>query len=212
MNEIKIVYVPIADLKMSEYNPRKITIVELENIKNSIMKFGIVDPIIVNCAKNRKNIIIGGCQRYKTFKKLNFKEVPVVYVNIDDLKKEKELNLRLNGNTGNWDLEMLKLIDFDIRLEANLSNALINLSNINNLDENNNIITEMELKPLEKYDYIVLLFSNIYDFENAQEKFGIKKIQIPFKNKVGLGRIINGGKFLNEHTIVKKDNNKQGKK
>jgi DNA modification methylase len=40
-------------------------------------------------------------------KELGIKEVPVVYVNIPDIKREKELNVRLNRNTGEFDFEKL---------------------------------------------------------------------------------------------------------
>jgi len=42
---------------------------------------------------------------------LGYKEVPVVYLNVADLKREKELNIRLNKNTGDWDWNLLA--DFD---------------------------------------------------------------------------------------------------
>jgi len=35
----------------------------------------------------------------------------VVYINIPDIEKEKELNIRLNKNTGDWDMDLLA--DFD---------------------------------------------------------------------------------------------------
>ena len=42
---------------------------------------------------------------------MGIKKVPVVYISIPNIEKEKELNIRLNKNTGefNWDL----LADFD---------------------------------------------------------------------------------------------------
>jgi DNA modification methylase len=43
----------------------------------------------------------------KVAKDLGFKEIPVVYLNIPDLEKEKELNLRLNRNVGEWDWSLL---------------------------------------------------------------------------------------------------------
>jgi len=40
-------------------------------------------------------------------KELGYKEVPVIFLNIPDIDKEKELNIRLNKNTGEFDLELL---------------------------------------------------------------------------------------------------------
>ncbi|MDP9249007.1 MAG: ParB N-terminal domain-containing protein [bacterium] len=108
MNNIKIVYVPIGELKPSEYNPRKWSEVQIENLKESISRFGLVDPMLCNSAEGRNNIVIGGNFRLKVAKDLGYKEVPVVYVNIPDLEKEKELNIRLNKNQGEFDFELLK--------------------------------------------------------------------------------------------------------
>lgn len=45
---------------------------------------------------------------------LGYDEVPVVYVSIPDVAKEKELNLRLNKNNGDWDFDLLGGLDKDI--------------------------------------------------------------------------------------------------
>ena len=105
--ELKIEYVSIDSLKPSEYNPRKISKESMEQLKDSIRKFKLVDPLIVNCAKNRNGIVIGGHMRLKAATELGFKEAPVVYLNIPDIEKEKELNIRLNKNTGEFDWNLL---------------------------------------------------------------------------------------------------------
>lgn len=110
-NKINIVEVPINELKASEYNPRKHSKEQMDQLKKSIQRFGMVDPIIVNSAPDRKNVVIGGHFRLSTAKELNFKEVPVVYLNIPDIKKEQELNMRLNKNLGDWDWDLLAKFD-----------------------------------------------------------------------------------------------------
>jgi len=110
-NELKIKYVNLSDLKMNEYNPKQMTKKEAADLRKSIVEFGIVDPLIVNDAKGREGIIIGGHQRFCIYKELDYKEVPVVFVNIPDMKKEQELCLRLSKNTGEWDFDMLANFD-----------------------------------------------------------------------------------------------------
>jgi DNA modification methylase len=110
-NNLKVVYLPINEINPAEYNPRKWTEDATKQLSESIKRFGLVDPFIVNSAENRKNIVIGGHFRLKVAKDLGFTEVPVVYINISDIEKEKELNLRLNKNTGEWDWNLLA--DFD---------------------------------------------------------------------------------------------------
>jgi len=108
---IKIEHVSINLLKPADYNPRKWSKEAEEQLKESINKFGIVDPLLVNSAEERKNIIIGGHFRLSIFKKLGIKTVPVVYINIPELEKEKELNIRLNKNTGEFDWDLLATFD-----------------------------------------------------------------------------------------------------
>lgn len=107
-SNLKVVYVPVTELNPSEYNPRKWSESQTEALRESISRFGLVDPIICNSAPERKNIVIGGHFRLKVAKDLKLKEVPVVYVNIADIEREKELNVRLNKNLGEFDFELLK--------------------------------------------------------------------------------------------------------
>ena len=110
-DEMEIVNIPIENLIISNYNPRKWSEKDTQDLQNSIKEFGLIDPIIVNNSKERMNIVIGGHFRLKVVKDLGYKEIPVIYVNIQNIEKEKELNLRLNKNQGNWDYKMLA--DFD---------------------------------------------------------------------------------------------------
>jgi ParB-like chromosome segregation protein Spo0J len=56
-NNLQTVQVPIKDLTKADYNPRKWDEKALNDLKASIKKFGLVDPIIINSAKNRKNVV-----------------------------------------------------------------------------------------------------------------------------------------------------------
>jgi len=111
IEKLKVEYVDINTLLFADYNPRKASKEQTEQLKESIKRFGLVEPVVVNSAENRKNIIIGGHFRVKVAKELGIKQVPVVYVNIPDIEKEKELNIRLNKNTGEFDYELLANFD-----------------------------------------------------------------------------------------------------
>ena len=124
-SNITIKQVSISILKESKYNPRKLTAQQEKDLTESIKKFGLVDPLIVNKYKTRKNIIIGGHQRFKIAKKLGYKKVPVVYVSLT-LTQEKVFNLRLNKNTGEWDWELLKEFDIEILLDVGFDDNDLN--------------------------------------------------------------------------------------
>lgn len=110
-SNIEVVTIAVTDLKPAAYNPRRWNDEQTAALKESISRFGLVDPLIANCASERMNVLIGGHFRLHVAKELGFTEVPVVYVNIPDLEKEKELNLRLNKNTGSFDFKLLAEFD-----------------------------------------------------------------------------------------------------
>ena len=118
---IQIVQVPVQDLKPSEYNPRMASEKEVKELTDSITKFGLVDPIIVNSAKSRKNIVIGGHFRLRVATEMGFTEMPVVYINIPELAREQELNLRLNFNSGSFDYDLLANFDEDMLIDVGFS-------------------------------------------------------------------------------------------
>jgi hypothetical protein len=97
---------PIGALIFAEYNPRQLTKDQYKGLRESIERFGLVDPIIVNKHKDRKNIVVGGHQRIRIAQDLGFKKIPCVEVELNP-DQEKELNIRLNKNVGEWDYDAL---------------------------------------------------------------------------------------------------------
>lgn len=95
----------ITELVPASYNPRKklkLGDPEFEKIKNSIIEFGYVDPVIVN----RDMTVIGGHQRLSVLKELGHEEIDCVVIDIDKTR-EKALNLALNKISGEWNKELL---------------------------------------------------------------------------------------------------------
>ena len=126
--DLSITHIPTDVLNPAVYNPRKHTAKQEKDLTESIRRYGLVDPIIVNGSPERKNTVIGGHFRLAMAKKLGYETVPVVYVDIPDIECEKELNLRLNQNTGEWDFEILKDFDMSLLLDVGFDNT--ELSNI----------------------------------------------------------------------------------
>lgn len=126
--QIQTTYVPITNLNPALYNPRKWDKEATKKLRESLERFGFIDPIIANGAPERMNIVIGGHFRLKVAKEMGLTEVPVVYLNIPDIEKEKELNLRLNKNTGAWDYELLK--NFDTNFLQDIGFDALDLQNI----------------------------------------------------------------------------------
>ena len=107
--------VKISELISPEYNPRHITPDALESLKRSIDEFGYVAPIIVNKYNNH---ILAGNQRVTALKELGYETVEVIYTHIEDLNREKALNIRLNNLSGDWDIGKLDTIFQDLELDG----------------------------------------------------------------------------------------------
>ena len=112
---MKIKDIELSKLKPATYNPRQITKKQVKHLKESIEKFGIIDPLIINSDYT----IIGGHQRFailnEASKRVDWEDPPKVPCVILDLSKEdeRELNIRLNKSGGEWDMDILAN-EFDI--------------------------------------------------------------------------------------------------
>jgi hypothetical protein len=93
----------ISELTPAPYNPRESTEKQESQLKQSLKKFGVVEPIIYN---KQTGYIVGGHFRVRELQKLGYTEIECVIVDLSE-EDEKELNIRLNANTGQWDWDEL---------------------------------------------------------------------------------------------------------
>jgi DNA modification methylase len=105
---MKIERILINKLKPATYNPRQISTKQYKDLEESIDKFGLVDPIIVN----KDMTIIGGHQRYKIWaekaKQSSIDDITIPCVVLElNKEQERELNIRLNKSGGEWDMDIL---------------------------------------------------------------------------------------------------------
>ena len=195
--EHKIVQRDINSLIFAEYNPRQLTKEQYKHLRDSIERFGLVDPIIVNKNKERKNIIVGGHQRVRVAKDMKIEIVPVLEVDLN-YDRERELNVRLNRNTGEWDFDVLaNMFELEELENWGFNDKELKIYDIEDEEE---IKPEIAITPelYESHNYVLLYFDNEIDWQTAQEVLEIKTV-LGKKKKIqskGLGRVINGAKVL----------------
>ena len=131
--KLSVEYVPVSSLRPAPYNPRIWSKEATEQLAESIKRFGVVDPLLCNSNPKRKGIIIGGNFRASVFKKLGITTCPVVWVDIADSEKEKELCIRLNKNTGSFDWDLLA--DFGENFLADIGFSSEELDDVFEIDE-----------------------------------------------------------------------------
>jgi len=99
---MKVEKIKINKLKPATYNPRQISTKQYNDLKDSVVKFGLVDPIILN----KDFTVIGGHQRLKVCKELKYKDIDCVILDLTK-QEERELNIRLNKSGGEFDMDIL---------------------------------------------------------------------------------------------------------
>lgn len=116
-------------------------------MKESIRKFGFVDPVIVN----RRNMhICGGHQRVKAAESMGIEKVPVVFVDLSDAE-EKALNITLNSHTvsGKFDTDVLTDLLMEIK---NYDEDFFGPLNLDQLGQDLNLFTDGEIEDIEPVD------------------------------------------------------------
>lgn len=171
--------VDINKLKPNVYNPRRLTAEQEKHLTESITRFGIVDPIIANKHLDREFIVIGGHMRLRIAKKLGYKEIPVVFLDLEE-DKEKELNVRLNSNTGEFDYELLKAFGEEFLIDVGFSSET--------LDQ----IFEIDDTPEE------------FDLDKELKKLDIQKVEVQKGDTYQLG----GSRLMCGDSTIEADMNK----
>ena len=196
---MKVVVKKISTLKPAEYNPRELTKKQYTDLKNSLTEFGVVEPVVVNIHEDRKNVVVGGHQRLRIWSEMGNDEIPCAEVKLP-LDKEKELNVRLNKNGGQWDWDLLannfdgeELIDWGFDPDDVLKELT---------EEDAEEEPEVKFSEYigEAHNYIVLTFDNDIDWLSAQTHFNLESVNAKRSNgkpwSKGIGRVISGGKYL----------------
>jgi len=189
----------IKDLKASPYNPRKSTKKQELHLMDSLKKFGVVEPIILN---KRTGNIVGGHFRVRELKKLGYKEVECVIVDLNE-DDEIELNIRLNANTGEWDYPMLDNWDAELLKDYGLELPDKIIVDGEDVEINEDFEPALELK-IEK-EYLMIVFETVEEYKDAISFFGLKK-QREINNRnlklnnVGIQRVM---KYEDLRTIIK---------
>ena len=192
---LEIVYVPIEDLKPAEYNPRRMSEEDRMEITESIRKFGFVDIVIVNRNPERFNIIVGGHQRV-TIAKEELGHIEVcIFVNLN-LEDEKELNMRLNKNTGRWDFDKLQQFFTKEWLkgvgwkEQELGFFQSEFEKKFNKINNQNCDMPIVPKFSEKYDAVIIISKNSIDTAFLETALKIDKEKSYKNSRTGKAMII----------------------
>ena len=172
---MNIELIAINKLKPATYNPRQISTKQYKDLKESIERFDLVDPIIIN----KDFTIIGGHQRYKICKELKHKEIDCVVLDLSK-EEERELNIRLNKSGGEFDMDILAN-EFDITelkdwgfLDTDFGFNIDKIIDNAEEDEEIEIPQSLQIEPPKEY-IIIITEPNSVEWEELKEEL---KLQI----------------------------------
>ena len=114
MKEIE--YRRVEELTLLEDNPRKISVEQMERLKESIDKnpdYFECRPVILS-DRTGELVVIAGNQRVKAATAIGLEAVPTILLSGLSEEREKEIIIRDNVNNGEWDEELLA--DWDAAL------------------------------------------------------------------------------------------------
>lgn len=106
MNELKVEYIDIDKLKPYAKNARKHQQADVDTIKNSILEFGMCDPIGV---WGGDNTIVEGHGRLIALKQLGYKKVPCIRLDFltDEQRRAYGLAHNKTAEMSEWNFEFL---------------------------------------------------------------------------------------------------------
>tara|TARA_R100000808_G_scaffold22815_1_gene49951 strand:- start:1924 stop:2514 length:591 start_codon:yes stop_codon:yes gene_type:complete len=188
--------VPINQIHTNIDNPRVIKNDKFKKLVKSIKEFPKMlklRPIVVD----EDFTILGGNMRYKACIEAGLKEVPITIAKGLTEEQKREFIVKDNVGFGEWDYDLLanewdsvQLAEWGLDVWENED------------DKEEEIIEEIEFSEFldECNNYVVLYFDNEIDWLSAQTHFDISSVYSKRANgkewSKGVGRVLNGGKYL----------------
>ena len=194
--------IAVKDLIPYDKNTKKHDDVQINNVAESIKKYGFVQPIVID----KNNVVVIGHCRLLAAKKLKMTDVPCVCV--EDLTEEQVKALRIVDNKSNesdWLNDILELELPDVDLSA--FDFDFGLDKKKDKEQIEGEVPFAEVLG-EENNYIVLKFDNTVDWLQLESLFDLETVKAYSsrtdgkitKNmtRAGVGRVVNGADFLNK--------------
>jgi len=168
----------VKDLLNWKENPRTITKVALEKLKERIKERGFHGVIVID----KDNTILSGNQRKTALAQLNIKEVNVLVPNRPLTNDERtKIALESNLNDGEWNMEALKSFKLDLLTNIGFDQMeLVEFWHKNDEVKNDNFDVEKELKkiiePKTKLGDIIILGNHKILCADSTKPKNLKKL------------------------------------
>jgi ParB family chromosome partitioning protein len=102
---MKTVDLPMQSLNEAPWNPNQMDHTASERLKESLSRYGLVQPLVVRRTGKSRYEVLNGNQRLRVMREANIRHIPCVVVELDD-SEAMLLAQALNGIRGEDDLAM----------------------------------------------------------------------------------------------------------
>lgn len=171
--------ISINDCRPNPYQPRKIFDADaIEELKTSILEYGIIQPLIVRKSSIKGYEIVAGERRFRAAKEAGLKEVPAI---VQDFSDHKMMEIAL--------LENLQREDLTVIEEAHAYKKLMTELNLTQ-DELSNRLGKSRSHIANTVRLLSLPEEVITHINNGQLSMGHGRALLGLKNKEEITRVV----------------------
>ena len=204
---LEITYVPIGDIKPYKNNAKIHTQEHIDGLSHNMSVNGFTNPILIG----DDNVVIAGHGRLAAAKQLGrWDKLPCIYQHqLDTPEKKKGYTIADNSLVTSKidekmmmrELLMLDEAKFDMSLTGLDDNELEKYLGRDERDELDGTVKFSD-ELLPSHNYVLLYFDNEMDWLSAKTHFNLESLHSKRQNgkpwSKGIGRVINGSKYLTE--------------
>jgi len=208
INDLRLEWLDPHTLKPNPANPKIHGAKQRRAFREHFAKVGWAGALLLN---RRTGNLLDGHMRQLEAIEAGLTEVPVLVVDVDP-EVERQI-LALNDPIGRlFDTDEGLLEDLLRQLDQ-VDAELLEIALGRKGEDQEEAVGEEEegtaeraaaefpeggfsIVPRKEWNYILLVFHNELDWLAAQEHFQVKPVMCPFTKAIGLGRVVDGGKYL----------------
>ena len=141
---MKTVDISLTELRPAPWNPNQMDETMMERLRESISRYGLVEPLVVRKINNQQYEVLTGNQRLKVVEEMGCLTVPCVLVKLDDTRAML-LAQALNGLRGEDDLALKGALLKEILSSVSENEVLSLLPETTESLKSLSLINEMDL-------------------------------------------------------------------
>lgn len=127
MKQYTPVKIRTADIFPNEYNPNDVTTVKMSSLEKSMLKRGLIYPVVVTKREDGTYKIIDGEHRWLKAKELGIEEIDCNVMEYVDEETDMIRTVNINNLRGEFDVEKLSVIVADLMTRVDVETLAVEM-------------------------------------------------------------------------------------